>query len=373
MKFLFVVMGYVESEKPGISGGDMRWLKFAQWLISQGHSVSVLSTNTCEKFIREYDSKIGFISAGNLGHLSVGTGLRRVIRSFIVVRELRGRYDVVYSVTSLLFDVLPGFLLKKRGRTKWAVVCHWVAPFGGRQTSLVRSGFFWLGDRVGLFFSTFASVILCVSTSTMKKVEKFPYIRRKILRDVGCGVDLERAGKKADIVYEGIHIKRIARTKGSFDLPAIWKNVVEKIPEAKLLMCGDGAPGEVEDLMKTIDELGMNDKVIYYGPVFDDDKKYELISSSKVFLLPSYEENWAIVIGEALATGLEVVCYDLADIRPVWGEALHWVPVGDIEEFADRVCKILNGEEPRRCGRNAPRLMSWDDMSADEFHYIEQS
>jgi glycosyltransferase involved in cell wall biosynthesis len=47
------------------------------------------------------------------------------------------------------------------------------------------------------------------------------------------------------------------------------------------------------------------------------------------------------VIGEALACGLPVVCYDLPEIRPVWKDRVTWVRKGDTAEFAAAALEIL--------------------------------
>src|ERR1051325_11860520 len=110
MQFLFVVMGFVESDPPAISGGDMRWLKFAIWLQKKGHTVHVLSTNACEKFIREYNSEIQFVSGGNLGPANLKGGIRRILRSLrfslrgLNSRTLNTQYDYIYSVATQTYD-----------------------------------------------------------------------------------------------------------------------------------------------------------------------------------------------------------------------------------------------------------------------------
>ncbi|MFX0203194.1 MAG: glycosyltransferase, partial [Candidatus Hodarchaeota archaeon] len=71
------------------------------------------------------------------------------------------------------------------------------------------------------------------------------------------------------------------------------------------------------------------------------------LASSSLFVLPSYEENWAIVIGEAMAAGVPVICYDLPEIRSIWEDKVVWVPKGDKKKFAKKIIEFLDNEHAR--------------------------
>jgi glycosyltransferase involved in cell wall biosynthesis len=375
MKFLFVVMGYIEADRPGVSGGDIRWLKFARWLVRQGNEVTVFSTDNCQRFIEKFDSQIKFISAGNMGPMNAAGGLRRLWRSLFCLGRIPKGFNHVYSVSTLLYDVLPGFELRLFRGVKWTAVCHWVANLFGRQTSFLNALLFYLGDQAGLLLSARADYLLCVSEPTRVRVLEFPYISSRKASTVECGVDMDLAKSPSDPPqkFTAIHIKRIAKTKGGFDLPIIWKRVVGRYPTAKLYMCGDGSADEIATLQHLIKENGMENNIDYRGPIYDEVEKYKLLHSCQCFLLPSYEENWAIVLGEALASGLEVFCYDLAPIRPVWGDSLHWIPIGDMQIFADRICDVFDGKLTKKNVPAPPTLKSWDDVFTEEFKRITQT
>ena len=371
MKILISVMGYAESATPNISGGDMRWLKFARWLRDQGHQVTILASAQCRDFMSNFGLQAEFISAGRLGPLNLRGGLKRMLMALKLGRHLSCDYDLLYSVTSLAYDVLPLYMLKKRRLdVKLTVICHWVAPLTGRNTSLVSALSLYLCDRLGIFLSRSADAVLCVSRPTFDKVRRFRFLDSTRLHATICGVDFIAAPAVShERRTAAIHIKRIAASKGSYDLPVIWRHVTAALPEARLIICGDGSPQETDCLRQLIKEQAMELYINYLGPVYDEREKYRLLQDSRVFVLPSYEENWAIVIGEALSCGLEVVCYDLPDIRPVWGEQVHWIPKGDREAFARIVVGLLNGTQALR-NTGGHHLATWAEVFQKEFELM---
>jgi glycosyltransferase involved in cell wall biosynthesis len=65
--------------------------------------------------------------------------------------------------------------------------------------------------------------------------------------------------------------------------------------------------------------------------------------------MPSRYESWGIVVGEALASGVPVVAYDLQCYRPVFGDFVRYVKPFDGEAF----CHAVEDEARRqRAGQN---------------------
>jgi len=57
----------------------------------------------------------------------------------------------------------------------------------------------------------------------------------------------------------------------------------------------------------------------------------------------------------------------------VWGDSLHWIPIGDIQNFADRVGAIFEGKLTKKNVPPPPALKSWDDVYAQEFAMMTRS
>lgn len=53
-------------------------------------------------------------------------------------------------------------------------------------------------------------------------------------------------------------------------------------------------------------ELGLDDQFVFTGPL-DDEKKWDAYGRADLFVLPTYSENFGIVVAEALWAGVPVV------------------------------------------------------------------
>lgn len=98
------------------------------------------------------------------------------------------------------------------------------------------------------------------------------------------------------------HVGRFHHQKNHTRLLRIFKRVLEREPEARLLLVGDGPlRGELEG---EIASLGLDEAVVLAG-VREDVP--DLLAAMDVFLLPSHFEGLPVVVVEAQASGLPCV------------------------------------------------------------------
>ncbi len=86
-----------------------------------------------------------------------------------------------------------------------------------------------------------------------------------------------------------------------------------KEPDAALLMVGDGDPGYVSALRQHAASLGLSDCIHFLG-LLTGDEKWSALAASRVFVLPSLQENFAIAAAEALQLGVPVLITDKINI-----------------------------------------------------------
>jgi glycosyltransferase involved in cell wall biosynthesis len=129
------------------------------------------------------------------------------------------------------------------------------------------------------------------------------------------GVDMSRFSmRSASTTAQGSQIVQIGRytsVKNQLSTVHAFEQVVQRVPDARLLLCGvieDPAyHAAVGDL---IEKLGLAKNVSLQGPRSD---VAELLFSSSVFAMPSRSEGHSIAFLEALASGVPVVA---STIRP---------------------------------------------------------
>jgi len=166
---------------------------------------------------------------------------------------------------------------------------------------------------------------------------------------------------------------RIYKTKGIYDLLEMIKIIKKTNTDIKCALIGDGGERDIYELK--IKECGLEKNIVLLGYVTEEEK-YRVMKSSKVFVLPSHEEGWGIVIGEALACKVPAVVYNLDDIVDIWGGNVTWVKRFDVSEFAEKVLYLLSNTKKRQemseKGYDFVQKLSWDSVLEKESEIIEE-
>ena len=133
---------------------------------------------------------------------------------------------------------------------------------------------------------------------------RFPKLRMAMIPNgVDVPVDLNRVERNGELRM--LFIGRLDSKKG---IEALLKacGLVDSAPPWRLAIAGWGAPEYVSQLKEQIHALGLSGRVEMLGPVLSEAKK-ALFECSDVALVPSYTENFGIVVAEALAHGVPVI------------------------------------------------------------------
>ncbi len=100
-----------------------------------------------------------------------------------------------------------------------------------------------------------------------------------------------------------LYVGQLIRRKGVYDLLEAYSLLKKETDDVALLIVGSGM--EEKDLRRKCDQEGIKD-VVFAG-FLEYSQLPEYFGISDLFILPSYEEVWGLVINEAMACGLPVI------------------------------------------------------------------
>jgi glycosyltransferase involved in cell wall biosynthesis len=163
------------------------------------------------------------------------------------------------------------------------------------------------------------------------------------------------------------YVGRIKQYKSVDHLLKAFAAVLQKIPEARLIIVGDGdaKPG----LERLSHSLGIAGAVTFTGFV-DETEKVDYLRKCSIVINPSAKEGWGLTVIEANACGVPVIASDVPglrdSVRPDETGILY--PYGHIERLATEAINLMN--DPARRATLAKNAFQWSerftwDASAD--------
>jgi glycosyltransferase involved in cell wall biosynthesis len=245
---------------------------------------------------------------------------------------------------------------------------------GNRENKYRLSAFlYWLVQLpIKPVISKQANFVLINNEDERKQFPKHNRLGKAIV--VIGAVDIQKIEKwkiehgKLPKVYDAVFQGRFHPQKGVVELVAIWKLVVAKKPNAKLVMIGDGPL--MKDVQSKIKELKLEKNIDLLGYVFDGDKKYKTFAQSRLVVHPAFYDSGGMAAAEAMAFGLPCVGFNLLSYQSYYPYGMIKVEIGDQNAFAKKILELLANTNLRKTiGNQALDMLesywSWD-MRAKE-------
>lgn len=174
------------------------------------------------------------------------------------------------------------------------------------------------------------------------------------IKYIPCGIDLrtyrpvkKRVPLKGPGTKSIFYVGRLERRKGVDYLVKAFGELVREIPEAHLVIAGEG--GRKSRLQQLV-ELNKIPNVEFVGYV-DDDEKRRLLGNADLACFPSiYGEGFGIVLLEAMAMGVPVVAgNNLGYVNVMKGPGrVGLVDPRSTKDFANRLAVFLNDNDQRK-------------------------
>jgi len=199
-----------------------------------------------------------------------------------------------------------------------------------------------------------ADIVFCYTDTDKDRVRKFGVASE--IKVVPNGIETKRyspIGKKSDLIDTTgpniLFVGRLVRGKGPQHLIRALPAVRKTNPDATLYLCGEGPIRD--ELTQEAAELGVRDAVHFLGQVPPEEMP-SVYRAGDILVLPSRAEGVPRTILEALASGVQIICTDLPQLREVVPADACFVPFGDTTAIANAIRESLGG--PRRTETSAP-------------------
>jgi len=163
-----------------------------------------------------------------------------------------------------------------------------------------------------------------------------------------------------------IYCGRLAAGKGLPELMDAFAMVAQQVPEALLLIVGDG-PLRPELAMKATQLQLKEDKVRFVGQV-DPTDVCNWLNVADVFALVSYSEGFPCALAEAMSVGLPCVITDIPANRQLIddGQQGFLAPPGDREATSVAIARLLKDASLRLRLGEAARQRIVDNYTSDK-------
>ena len=269
--------------------------------------------------------------------------LKSVFRVSSLVRA--EKIDIIHAHTRV--SQVVAFFASRMAGIPYVTTCH---------------GYF--KTRARKIFDTWGRKVIAISAQVKEHLIKDLGVKESRIALVYSGVDSARFQKdysreevRAIKTEYGMregpvvgHIGRLSSIKGQKYLVQAMKDVIQKKPDAQLLIIGKGP--EDAGLKSLADSLGISSSVFFVDSRLDTGR---LLSVMDVFVFPSEKEGLGIALLEALAAGKACVASNTGGISDVVQDCFNGIltEVGDVPAIASSILRLLDDESLRlRLGKD---------------------
>jgi glycosyltransferase involved in cell wall biosynthesis len=150
-------------------------------------------------------------------------------------------------------------------------------------------------------------------------------------------------------VSVGMRIMFSGRFDKKKNLPLLFNampRILSKYPDLILDIAGSGTAKELGNLKTLVRALGLEKNIDFHGWI-DKTKMDELFSSTRLLVLPSENENFALVVSEALSAGVPCVVSKFVGTSDIVAKHHAGEIIDELtpESVASSVIKVLEGDE----------------------------
>lgn len=154
-----------------------------------------------------------------------------------------------------------------------------------------------------------------------------------------------------------LFLGRLGERKGIYDLLNAIARMDERLPKEVIFnLCGDG---ETQEVQRKCRQMGIEHRIGHIGWI-EKEQKMEMMKTTMINVLPSYNEGLPMTILETMAFGIPNIATRIASIPEVVfpQENGFLITPGNVEALSDHVVQLAENSEMRQLmSDNAYRLI----------------
>ncbi len=163
-----------------------------------------------------------------------------------------------------------------------------------------------------------------------------------------------------------LFVGNLGRNKGVYDIIEAMRRI-RKSTRTKLELVGpEERKNDLEKINALVEKYDLGDCVEIRGPLYGTDK-IEAFKRACLFILPSYAENFPLVILEAACAGLPIVTTEVGAIPEFFEDerSVLFVEPGSVEQIADAIVGLLSHRRMRKELGNQAREVFRDKLARE--------
>ena len=353
-----LVINWQDITNPFGGGAEVHLHEIFKRVVARGHRVTLLCSRYEGAAWHEVMDGLRIVRTGsrNLFNFHVPRAYRALARET--------RFDIVVDDLNKIPFYTPLFVKEPI----LALVHHFFGTSIYLEVPFLPASYVYLSERlVPWVYRT--TPFAAVSESSKKELAEMGI--RSDIQLLPNGIDIAQypldSSSKSEKPLVG-YFGRVKKYKSIDHVLQAWPRVLERVPEARLLIIGDGEHRPALEALAG--SLGIEKSVEFLGYVSHADKISHL-NRLWVAVNPSPKEGWGLTVIEANACGVPVVAADSPGLRDsvVDGDTGRLYPYGDIDALAERLVALLKNEKHRkemsRKARQWAERFSWD-VSAEK-------
>ena len=338
----------------------------AQYLIRQGHFVSVLAPAIDEENLPDYVT-----SAGRPIAIPYNGAVARVLFGPIAFSRVRqwianGNFDVLH----LHEPAIPSISLL----ACWAAEGPMVGTFHAAA------------KRQKVTFAV-APILEPVIEKLTARIAVSEAARETLTEHLETDAIVVPNGIYADLYRDGVTDQRWTgntlgfigrfeeKRKGLDVLVAALPSIIAKFPDLKVFVAG---PGDAQEVLKEIDPY-LHSRFEFLGRISESEKA-NFLASVGLYIAPNTGgESFGIILAEALAGGASVVASDIPAFDSLLGHGAYGTLFAseDSQDLAKKVIALLGDEEGRRAiaqrGKKYAQEFDWDVVAEKIYDVYEMA